>query len=110
MSGFPEELFDIPADYFDLDVSSYVQEDTDGDNDYDNEKVCGVCLIHYNRKEKALYAELLFAVGKEYIRSLGELIRCSMLAAVDKYPPDTTVVLPCDREYHGSLMDKMFGE
>lgn len=109
-SGFPEELFDIPADYFDLDVSSFVQEDMSGNNENIDESVCGVCLIHYNRKEKALYVELLFAVGKDYIRSLGELIRCSMIAAIDKYPPDTTVVLPCDRQYHGSLMDKLFEE
>ena len=109
-SGFLEDLFDIPADYFDLDVSSYVQEETGGNNDNNEERICGVCLIHHNRKEDALYVELLFAVGKDYIRSLGELIRCSMTAAVGKYPPETEVVLPCNREYHGSLMDKLFEE
>ena len=109
-SGFPEALFDIPADYFDLEVSSYVKEDTDGDDDYDDEQVNGVCLIHYNRKEKALYVELLFAIGKERIRSLGELIRCSMIAAVEKYPEDTAVVLPYDREFHVPLLKKLFEE
>jgi hypothetical protein len=106
-SGFPQNLFEIPADYFDLEVSSYVQEDTDLDGDYMAEMVSGVCLIHYNRQEKALYAELLYAVGKEFTRSLGELVRFSILAAVNKYPPETTVVLPCDHNYHGALMEKL---
>ena len=109
-SGFPEELFDIPADYFDLEISSYVQEDTDGDNDYDDEIVCGVCLIHYNRREQALYVELLYALGKNYARSLGEMVRCSLMEAVKKYPEDTTVVLPCDERLHGPIMDKLFEE
>lgn len=106
-SGFPENLFEIPADYFDLDVSSYVQEDTDRDGDYTDESVCGVCLIHYNRLEKALYAELLYAVGKEFTRSLGELVRCSIIAALNKYPPDMKLILPCDHNYHGALMEKL---
>ena len=109
-TGFPDDLFDIPADYFDLEVSSYAQEDTDRDDDYNDEKVSGVCLIHYNRTEHALYAELLYAVGKEYVRSLGELVRCSIIAAVKKYPADTTVVLPYDREFHRPLMEKLFAD
>lgn len=106
-SGYPKSLYDIPADYFDLDISSYVMEDTVGSGDYSDADVCGLCLIHYNKKQNVLYVELLFAKGNIYPRALAEMIRYTITAARDKYSADTKVILPNDKEFHRPIIEKI---
>ena len=100
-TGFLNSLFETPADYFDMDVSSYTMEDG---------QVSGMCLVHYSEKEKSLSVELIFTSDTDNLRGLAELNRVSLLAANKKYDPDTTLILPYDEKLHKPLINKLFGE
>ena len=100
-TGFLKHLLDVPVDYFDLDVSSYIMTE---------ERVSGLCLVHFNRKAETVITELLFTSEGDSVRSIAELLRFTLLAANGKYPAGTTILLPNDEERHRQLVKKLFGE
>jgi N-acetylglutamate synthase-like GNAT family acetyltransferase len=99
-TGFLKSLYELPVEYFDLDVSAYTMEDG---------RVTGMCLTHFDEKEKELIVELLYTEDSDNARGLAELIRYSLIAANKKYPPDLTVVLPNDEKFHKPFIKKLFG-
>lgn len=100
-TGYLKSLLDIPVDYFDLDVSSYLMEE---------DRVSGLFLVHYNELAKELIVELLFTVDGKDPRGFAELLRFGLIAANEKYPAGTTMVLPDDEKIHRPLFKKLFGE
>ena len=100
-TGFLKSFYDVPVDYFDMDVSSYVMVDN---------HVSGMCLTHFDEKKQELIVELLFTEDVDKARNLAELIRFSLVAANEKYPPETTLVLPYDEKLHKPLVNRLIGE
>ena len=100
-TGFLKSLYDVPVDYFDMEVSSYVMMD---------EHVSGMCLTHFDEKKQELIVELLYTEDVDKARNLAELIRFSLVTANEKYPPETTLVLPYDEKLHKPLINKLIGE
>ena len=100
-TGMLNSLYDTPPDYYDFDVSSYTM-DRGG-------HVSGICLTHYNAREKRIIVELFFATGNDNNISLIQLMEYSILAAARKYPPETTVTLPYEEASRIKLVDKLFG-
>ena len=100
-TGFLKSLYELPVEYFDLDVSAYTMEDG---------RVTGMCLTHFDEQEKELIVELLYPEDSDNARGLAELVRYSLIAANEKYPPDLTVVLPNDEKLHKPFIKKLFGE
>ena len=100
-TGFLRSLYDTPVEYFDMDVSSYTMVDG---------HVTGMFLTHFSEKDQTLIVELLYTEDKDHARGLAELIRYSLIAANEKYPSETTVVLPNDEKIHKPFIKKLFGE
>ena len=100
-TGYLKSLTETPMDYYDLDISSYTLS---------GNLVSGFMLFHYNANERKLILELLFSSDKENQRSLAEMMRYSFLAANKKYPPDTMLVMPYEKDVHLPFINKLFGE
>ena len=100
-TGYLKSLMDIPVDYFDLDVSAYLM---------DKERVSGLFLVHHNERKNEVIVELLFTVDGKDPRGFAELLRFGLLAANEKYPADTTLILPDNEKIHRPLFKKLFGE
>lgn len=96
-TGWIENLDETPPEYFDMEVSSYFKKDG---------ATGGALLIRSDRKEQSIRAELLYIFRDEDQKALLGLLRTSILAALDKYPPDTRVMLPFD-ECHRPFLKKL---
>lgn len=81
--GLMEDILFLPKGWFDNEMSSCVVTDS---------KVTGLLLLHKNEEEE-LYVDLLFSVGAEYKIDLVNLIRFSVSKAMEKYGPDTKVII-----------------
>ena len=100
-TGYLNSLSETSMDYYDMDLSAYTLS---------KDHVSGFMLLHYNANAEELILELLFSSDRENHRSLAEMIRYSLVAANKKYPPDTTLVLPYEKELHAPVINKLFGE
>ena len=78
-----EDILFLPKGWFDNEISSCVVTDS---------KVTGLLLLHKNEEEE-LYVDLLFSVGAEYKIDIVNLIRFSVSKAMEKYGPDTKVII-----------------
>ena len=96
--GILEDLAFLPMSWYDSDVSCCVQTD---------EKVNGFLLVH-RKASGALVVDLLFALEPDAKINLLNMIRYSINAAYDKFPPETEVIL---RKHNGmteALIHKLF--
>jgi len=84
--------------WFEQDVSSCVQ--TDG-------KATGFLLVHKTESDK-LVVELLFAMEPDATINLLQMIRYSVNAAAEKYPPETEVILKRHDGNSKALINKLF--
>ncbi len=100
-TGFIENLADTPPEYFDMEISSCLRRDGN---------ITGLLLLHYEEKEQAIYTELLFASGEDYMKGLLNLIRFSIFSTMEKYSLETRVILPNDDSLHRPLIEKLFGK
>ncbi len=96
--GLLEDLAFLPMSYFDQDVSSCVQ--TDG-------KANGFLLVHKTSKDE-LIVDLLFAMEPDAKINLIHMLRYSINAAAEKYPPDTKVYLRRHNEMTVNIIKKLF--
>ena len=96
--GILEDLAFLPMSWYDPDISCCVQTD---------EKVNGFLLVH-KRASGPLVVDLLFALEPDAKMNLLHMIRYSINAAVQKYPPDTKVVLRRHNEMTKALISKLF--
>ncbi|MCR4655140.1 MAG: hypothetical protein K5770_02755 [Lachnospiraceae bacterium] len=99
-TGFIENLADTPPDYFDMQTSACLKRDGN---------ITGLLLLHYEEKEQAIYTELLFASGEDYLKGLLKLIRFSVLSTMEKYSLETKVIIPNDDELHRNLIERLLG-
>ena len=81
--AYGEELNNISPDWFDAEISSYVEE---------NDQVCGLFLVHKD-EEGVFSTDYLCAIGEDSNNSLLKMLRYSASAFVEKYPSDTKVVV-----------------
>ncbi len=96
--GLVEDLAWISADWFEPDVSSCIVMD---------EKAKGFLLVH-KTESGVLVVELLFAFSIDATKDLVELIKFAVLAAVEKYPPETKVLLRRHNDLVRALVEKLF--
>ncbi len=96
--GILEDLAFLPMSWYDPDVSCCVQTD---------EKVNGFLLVH-KRASGALVVDLLFALEPDAKANLLSMIRYSINAAIDKYPPETEVILRRHNDMTTALIQKLF--
>ena len=96
--GLLEDLAFLPMSWFEQDVSSCVQ--TDG-------KATGFLLVHKTESDK-LVVELLFAMEPDATINLLQMIRYSVNAAAEKYPPETEVILKRHDGNSKALINKLF--
>ncbi len=99
-TGFIENLYETPPDYFDPVASSYVSVDGE---------IKGLLLVHSNEPERVILAELLFVTGADYVKALLALLRYGIVAAMERYSLETKVILPYDEKLHRPLVEKLFG-
>ena len=97
-TGFIENLAETPPDYFDTEISSFVKKDG---------KEVGLLLVHYEEREKTIYAELLFVFCEDYLKALMGLVRYVITKAMEKYSIETRVILPYDEKLHRPLVNKL---
>jgi hypothetical protein len=81
--GLMEDILFLPKGWFDNDISGCVVADS---------KVMGLLLLHKSEDE-VLYVDLLFSVGAEYKIDIVNLIRFSVSKTLEKYGPDTKVII-----------------
>ncbi len=96
--GLVEDLAWISADWFEPDVSSCIVMD---------EKAKGFLLVH-KTESGVLVVELLFAFSIDATKDLVELIKFAVRAAVEKYPPETKVLLRRHNDLVHALVEKLF--
>ena len=96
--GLVEDLAWISADWFEPDVSACIVMD---------EKAKGFLLVH-KTESGVLVVELLFAFSIDATKDLVELIKFAVRAAVEKYPPETKVLLRRHNDLVRALVEKLF--
>ena len=96
--GLLTDCASIPTDWFELDISSYIE--TDG-------KISGIFLIHKD-PEGVLIPQLMFAYGADYNKDLILLIRHSLKQARMIYPSGTKILLARHNKSTKALIEKLF--
>ena len=79
-----EDLSTLPMDWFDTDISCYVETD---------ERITGFLLVHRLPSGK-LRLEFMSAIGPDAKIDLFYMVRYSILQAIKKYPKDTNLIIP----------------
>lgn len=82
--GIPDDITEQPIDYYETSISSFVN---------DNDKIMGMFLIRKN-EEDALEMVLLQALGVDSKLYLLGMMRNAYTQALERYKPDTPVIVP----------------
>ncbi len=96
--GVCEDLSYLPISWFDADVSCYSEQ---------GEDINGFLLFH-KHPSGALSLQLMAALGKDYQQTLVSMMRQSILAMEEIYPPETRVILDRHNEASLNLSEKLF--
>ncbi len=96
--GILEDLEFLPMSWYDEDVSCCVQ--TDG-------RVTGFLLVN-KRASGILVVDFLFALEPDARANLVSMIRFSVQAAAQKYPPETKVLIKRHNEMTHAVAKKLF--
>ncbi len=97
-TGLLKDLEDVPDGWFDEELSSCVMT---------NNMVDGLFLIH-KMPSGVIMPVLIFASEPDSSKNVLYLLRCSIRAALTKYPPDTKILLRRHDNKVRALTDKLF--
>ncbi|MCR4656377.1 MAG: hypothetical protein K5770_09145 [Lachnospiraceae bacterium] len=93
-----EDLTALPFDWFDPELSCYAESDG---------RINGFLLIH-KTSTGDLKVELLINVGAEAVKELAYMIRFTANRALDAYPEETRILIPCIDESSEKLSTYFF--
>lgn len=97
-SGLSGDLYKLPVDWFDMDLSSCVLSDG---------KVTGVFLVHKVSDDEYL-AEYLYAMQSGSSKQLMQLLRRSATVFAKDYAPDTKLKIVSRRVAVKKLLERLF--
>lgn len=96
--GLLEDIAFLPKNWYDMDLSSYIEED---------ENITSVFLIHRD-VTGCMVTDLLFTSGSDYTVEILGMLRYSLKAALSKYKGNTMVKVKRHNKQVEALMKKLF--